>query len=135
KEAGLHRAEPQPILPVADWQRYFALCNTLDPTFSAAADCIVQKYFFLSRQYRPAGLFKAKSISILLLLSKCIAKLNLRNQVTTDDALLAVMLYEQQLAALHPAAMSPIVFPFLDLTHINEDDFGQRDLQALLDVS
>src|SRR5699024_1430054 len=115
KEAGVHLAEQKRTLPCGDWQCYLELCNTLNPEISPEAEYIVRQYFLVNRQYRPACQFREKkSISILFLMSKCIAKLNLRNQVTRHDALLAVMLYEQQLACLFSNTMSPIVFQFRD---------------------
>lgn len=137
QDAGLHLPESSRTLSCEDWQTYFELCGALNPVLTTEATYIVRQYFMVNRQYRPAHQFKPKSISILFLMSKCIAKLNFRIQVSRQDAVLAVMLYEQQLQQLYPNAMSPIFFQFRDLTHISdmESDGQQQNMSSLLDVS
>lgn len=62
--------------------------------------------------------------------ARCIAKLNLRNQVICADSVLAILLYEQQLEALYVDSMTPIPFEHKDITHIGE----ALNISKLLDV-
>lgn len=134
KDAGLYLPDER-TLPIQDWQSYIDICSSIIPNLTDEAEYIVKSYFLLNRQYRPSNQFKTKSISIIFHMSKCIARLNLRNRVTRSDAILAVLLYEEQLLALWPETMTPIVFPLQNFTHISNENETDRDMSSLLDVS
>lgn len=132
-DAGLWLPDQQRTISIEDWQVYLELAEAINPSLHPEAEDIVRQYFLLNRSHRPANEFPAKSLSILFCQSKCIAKLNLRNEVTRHDALLAVMLYEQQLQQLFPHSMSPIVFPLRDLTHIVEEEEEEEARMAAVE--
>ena len=145
-ETGLWLPHQHQTISIEDWKIYLEIADAIDPVLNEDAEQIIRQYFLLNRSHRPTSEFQSKSLSILLIQSKGIAKLNLRNEVTRCDALLAVMLYEQQLQQMFPNSMSPIVFKLRDLSHIidneeettmmaSDDKQNYQKMSSLLDVS
>ncbi|CAG2182253.1 unnamed protein product, partial [Oppiella nova] len=67
-------------------------------------------------------LVKRLSMEAIVCLTKASAKLSLRSIVTKYDALMAILLYEENLSALFPHVMSPLgVEPVFHVRHEQRD--------------
>lgn len=132
EQCGLYLPDER-TLTFDEWQCYLDICNNISPCLTPEAKYVVQLYFAVNRKFRDSNQFKTKSISIIILLSKNIAKLNLRNRVMKCDAILAVMLYEEQLLSLNPGSQTPFAFAFEDHSHILPE--AGKNMACLLDVT
>ena len=89
---------------------------TPDIEVDGEASCLLRDFYLASRRMRSsqrqAVEITKKSLQTMIQLAKNHARASLRSAVTTDDALMAIMLYEETLAAKHQTS----VFHFLPLT-------------------
>ncbi|KAL5012373.1 hypothetical protein ScPMuIL_010924 [Solemya velum] len=98
-------SEISPSLPSSDedFCQFIEYSSSLDPPMRTEAENLLQMYYLASRKSRSSGYNSSavpvSALQTLMSLAYSHAKLNLKTEVTEEDALMAVILYEESLTA------------------------------------
>ncbi|XP_057646995.1 minichromosome maintenance domain-containing protein 2 [Chionomys nivalis] len=116
-----------------DFQKLLAFAQNLNIEFSLEAERMIHGYYLASRRIRADSIhgskLSASALKYLVSLSEAHARLNLRNKVLKEDALIAALLFETSLTLKYGASAFCVapnaLFPF---ELYNEEYLEQRDL-------
>ncbi|XP_052270596.1 minichromosome maintenance domain-containing protein 2-like isoform X3 [Dreissena polymorpha] len=95
--------ESETSLPISaqDFIQFIKFASRLRPKFSRGAEALVHNFYLSSRKSRSTGMdgtdVPVNADQTILSMAYCHAKLALRNEVTLEDALMAIHLYEEYL--------------------------------------
>nr|XP_004653363.3 minichromosome maintenance domain-containing protein 2 [Jaculus jaculus] len=116
-----------------DFEKLLAFAKNLHVEFSLEAERMIHGYYLASRRIRADSIYGSKlsasALKYLFSLSEAHARLNLRNKVLKEDALIAALLFETSLTLKFGASVFCVapnaLFPF---ELYNEEYLEQRDL-------
>ncbi|NXB73185.1 MCMD2 protein, partial [Donacobius atricapilla] len=133
-EAMLYKVSQQ--FRTQDYEEFILFARNLHVELSSEAESLIQGYYLASRRVRRDAIhgstLSASALKILISLAKAHAKLNLRQTVLEEDAVIAVLLLESSLTIKHGTSALCVapnpVFPF-DLS--DENSLQQRDIYLM----
>ncbi|XP_021544147.1 minichromosome maintenance domain-containing protein 2 [Neomonachus schauinslandi] len=116
-----------------DFEKLLAFAKNLNVEFSLEAERMIHGYYLASRRIRTDSIsgskLSASALKYLVSLAESHARLNLRNKVLKEDALIAALLFETSLTLKYGATVFCVapnaVFPF---ELYNEEYLEQRDI-------
>ena len=90
-------------IPDNEFMEFLQYAASIQPSFKNEARDLIQGFYLASRRSRSSGVagveFPIAALKSMMSLAEAHAKLNLRSEVSEDDAVMAILLYEESIIA------------------------------------
>ncbi|XP_073487863.1 minichromosome maintenance domain-containing protein 2 [Aquarana catesbeiana] len=114
-----------------DFEELISYAKSLKVTFSLGAETLLQSYYLASRRIRTdssGSKISASALRHLSSMAEAHAKLSLRKEVTEEDALVAILLFEDFLTLKHGSSVFSVSHnPLFPVELVDESSLCQRD--------
>lgn len=104
EKASLAKEQETNRIPENEFFQFLQYASANKPSFSNEARDLIQGFYLASRRTRSSGgvagvEFPISALKSMMSLAEAHAKLNLRHEVSEDDAVMAILLYEESITA------------------------------------
>ncbi|KAM5158201.1 minichromosome maintenance domain-containing protein 2 [Mantella aurantiaca] len=114
-----------------DFEELISYAKKSKVTFSSRAETLLHSYYLASRRMRTdssGSKISASALRHLSSMSEAHTKLSLRREVTEEDALVAILLFEASLTLKHGSSVFPVFHnPLFPVELVDESSLFQRD--------
>ncbi|XP_018409712.1 PREDICTED: MCM domain-containing protein 2 [Nanorana parkeri] len=114
-----------------DFEELISYAKSLKVTFSSRAETLLQGYYLASRRMRTdsnGSKISASALRHLSSISEAHTKLSLRKEVTEEDALVAILIFEVSLTLKHGSSVFSVSHnPLFPVELVDESSLCQRD--------